>query len=208
MVCETWVPQWGIVNYGNELAGTEEVLLDLQGVGLWSVELNYSGSANWSLDMLYIILNGVCVISEFGCTNPCAIDYDPYATIDDGSCGPGFAANCESPTMEGHTYDVVVVGSQCWFAENLRTSTFRNGDAIGTANPDDWGSLKRPFPSKFPRATTKTTWRRLDGFTMSLPSWTKGGCVHPDGMCHRTLNGTSWSRMWRRWDGSAKKRRP
>jgi uncharacterized protein (TIGR02145 family) len=38
--------------------------------------------------------------------------------------------SCESPTMDGHTYDVVEIGDQCWFAENLRTTVYGNGDVI------------------------------------------------------------------------------
>ena len=35
-----------------------------------------------------------------------------------------------SPTMDGYNYDVVEIGDQCWFAENLRTTTYLNGDVI------------------------------------------------------------------------------
>ncbi|MGB0511539.1 MAG: FISUMP domain-containing protein, partial [Flavobacteriales bacterium] len=34
---------------------------------------------------------------------------------------------CESPTMDGYTYDVVQIGEQCWFAENLRTTVYADG---------------------------------------------------------------------------------
>jgi uncharacterized protein (TIGR02145 family) len=39
-------------------------------------------------------------------------------------------APCSSPTIDGYTYEVVQMSDQCWFAENLRTSVYRNGDEI------------------------------------------------------------------------------
>ena len=39
-------------------------------------------------------------------------------------------AQCESPTFDGYTYDVVQIGNQCWFAENLKTTILRDGTPI------------------------------------------------------------------------------
>lgn len=41
---------------------------------------------------------------------------------------PGGSGN--GPTLDGHTYQTVVIGSQEWFAENLRTTVYANGDPI------------------------------------------------------------------------------
>ena len=32
--------------------------------------------------------------------------------------------------MDGHSYGVVEIGDQCWFAENLRTTVYADGSAI------------------------------------------------------------------------------
>ena len=45
------------------------------------------------------------------------------ATSTEWSCG-------EAITYAGVGYSTVQIGDQCWFAENLRTTTYRNGDAI------------------------------------------------------------------------------
>jgi uncharacterized protein (TIGR02145 family) len=37
-----------------------------------------------------------------------------------------------SLTYEGRTYDLVEIGGQCWFADNLATDQYRNGDPILT----------------------------------------------------------------------------
>jgi len=51
------------------------------------------------------------------------------------------APACSSPSMDGYTYDVVQIGDQCWFAENLRTTTYLNGDVIPAGLTDgEWTS--------------------------------------------------------------------
>jgi uncharacterized protein (TIGR02145 family) len=37
-----------------------------------------------------------------------------------------------SLSYDGHTYDLVEIGGQCWFADNLATDQYRNGDLIPT----------------------------------------------------------------------------
>ena len=51
---------------------------------------------------------------------------------------------CESETSlnyQGHDYDLVGIGSQCWFAENLRSLEYRNDDPIPTGSDivGGWG---------------------------------------------------------------------
>ena len=54
-----------------------------------------------------------------------------------GECAPTLL--CESPTMDGHTYAVVEIGDQCWFAENLRSTVYGNGDLIPAGLTDgEW----------------------------------------------------------------------
>ena len=57
-----------------------------------------------------------------GCTDAAAVNYNPEAVINDGSCsyGPEQCGGASTVTYDGHTYDLVVIGDQCWFAENLR----------------------------------------------------------------------------------------
>jgi uncharacterized protein (TIGR02145 family) len=37
--------------------------------------------------------------------------------------------------IDGNVYKTVIIGNQVWMAEDLRTTRYRNGDAIGTTNP-------------------------------------------------------------------------
>ena len=49
---------------------------------------------------------------------------------------------CVSPTMDGHSYEVVAIGGQCWFAENLRTTVYADGSGIPEVTDNsDWSGL-------------------------------------------------------------------
>ncbi len=44
--------------------------------------------------------------------------------------------------IDGNTYNTVQIGSQCWMAENLKTTTYRNGTQIpNVTNAADWENL-------------------------------------------------------------------
>ena len=78
--------------------------------------------------------DGVCDVDEiFGCVYEWGCNYNPAATEDDGSCDPSCAPEglgCGNISYQGYDYNVVKIGSQCWFAENLRSEQFENGDPI------------------------------------------------------------------------------
>ncbi|MDB4563977.1 fibrobacter succinogenes major paralogous domain-containing protein [Flavobacteriales bacterium] len=82
--------------------------------------VEYSASANTD--------DGSCVtLVVEGCTDAADSNYDPAANTDDGSCASN---SCSSIEFDDYTYSVVEIGDQCWFAENLRSENYRNGDAI------------------------------------------------------------------------------
>lgn len=53
---------------------------------------------------------------------------------------------CGAPVQyQGYDYATVQIGEQCWFAENLRATTFTNGDSIATGLSDSqWGNATDP----------------------------------------------------------------
>ena len=47
--------------------------------------------------------------------------------------------NCGTVSYQGYDYQTVIVGDQCWFAENLRNENYDNGDAIPSGLSDyEW----------------------------------------------------------------------
>ena len=72
------------------------------------------------------------------CGGGCPLDLDG-----DGVCDEVFGAceGLESFTFDGYAYDLVAIGDQCWFAENLRNEHYANGDAIpGELSNTEWVS--------------------------------------------------------------------
>ena len=72
-----------------------------------------------------------------GCTNPQATNFNEEATLDDGTCYlPG-----DPVLFDGYSYDVIQIGDQYWFAENLRTTTYASGETLPKIpNYSDWSS--------------------------------------------------------------------
>ena len=62
-----------------------------------------------------------------------------------GTCPPiPFSGPCQGQdhvTYQGYDYDIVAIGEQCWFAENLRVESYANGDLIASQlDSGEWGS--------------------------------------------------------------------
>lgn len=94
----------------------------------------------YSFDIPDTLFKHVCV--NPGCTNPSADNYNPYASEDDGSCTVSEACfGAESFQFHGYEYPLLTLGNRCWFAENLRSSLYSNGDSIPSNLSDSaWGS--------------------------------------------------------------------
>ena len=61
----------------------------------------------------------------------------------DSETGSGADAwSCGDPlAYQGYDYETVLIGDQCWFAENLRAENYLDGSEIATGlTDDDWGS--------------------------------------------------------------------
>ena len=80
----------------------------------------------------------------YGCTYPLFAEYDASANVDDGSCVtlavPNFTCG-NNVTYQGYDYATVLIGDQCWFAENLRSEYYENDEAIPSYLSDpEWSS--------------------------------------------------------------------
>jgi uncharacterized protein (TIGR02145 family) len=56
------------------------------------------------------------------------------------TCAPSFSCG-DHVSYQGYDYATVLIGDQCWFAENLRSENYDNGDAIPAGLSDsEWSS--------------------------------------------------------------------
>ena len=125
-------------------------LFNLQDLAAENLVLHDS-IANFAVDTIILqsdgsfevqLSNGTTFTQVLGCTDPTYVEYDSSANTDDGSCST-LATWCSSAstTMDGYSYNVVEIGDQCWFAENLRTTVYANGDPIPSDLTDEeWAS--------------------------------------------------------------------
>jgi uncharacterized protein (TIGR02145 family) len=76
--------------------------------------------------------DGSCATPSIpGCTDNRYAEYDPQANVDDSSCT--YLVGCGpgvTVTYHGESYPVVAIGAQCWFKKNLNTALYRTGEAI------------------------------------------------------------------------------
>ena len=92
------------------------------------IACNYNPNANSN--------DGSCdFLSCQGCTDPLACNYEESNTLEDGSCeyescAPSLEACGDPVSYQGYDYATVLIGDQCWFAENLRSENYENGDLI------------------------------------------------------------------------------
>ena len=57
------------------------------------------------------------------------------------TCAPFFGTCGDPVSYQGYDYATVLIGDQCWFAENLRNENYENGDAIPAGLSDsEWTS--------------------------------------------------------------------
>ena len=79
-----------------------------------------SGYYNQSLNPIY------------GCLDETAINYNPLAEFNSGTCYHGFVED-----IDNNIYKTIRIGDQIWMKENLITTKYSNGDDIASHNPYD-----------------------------------------------------------------------
>ena len=78
-----------------------------------------------SLLLAFVVLSSGCDPDGYSCNSEgCYEDNDnpQYQTLEDckSMCDESIPGNCGTVNHAGHTYSTVLIGEQCWFAENCR----------------------------------------------------------------------------------------
>ena len=108
------------VNSGANITGT----LEVDGETTWNDTLHLNSGAKITGD---VVVNGTNLLQIIA-----LLDARIAALEAGGGETPSASFTCGTSTVtfDGHTYDLVAIGDQCWFAENLRSEHYANGDAI------------------------------------------------------------------------------
>ena len=89
-------------------------------------DLNYDGCVSVNDLLLLLAVHGTC---------PPYPEWPDEPTDTTWTCG-------DPVTYWDYDYATVLIGDQCWFAENLRTASYLNGDDIPEpSNQDEWATL-------------------------------------------------------------------
>jgi hypothetical protein len=102
---------------------------------------------------------------------------------------PPPAFNCGTSTVrfDGHDYTTAQIGSQCWFAENLRNQHYRNGDWM--SQPGNRPPQERPlFMMRVVRMQVRI-WPFMVGCTIGLQFLMLAAFVQRGGTCRRMRSG-------------------
>ena len=77
----------------------------------------------------------------------CALSLNVEVNVANASCGASFVHNPNLSygtvvDQDGNTYKTIVIGSQEWMSENLKTSTYSNGEPIpNVTDPNQWSNV-------------------------------------------------------------------
>lgn len=109
--------------------------------------LQYDGNG----DGMVNIVDVLGLLEEFGTVCEPAIE--------DGPCGSE-----STVSYQGYTYSLVEIEGQCWFAENLRTEVYANGDSIPADLSDsEWSSTTSGATAVYGEGTSSCTSNAPDG---------------------------------------------
>jgi uncharacterized protein (TIGR02145 family) len=92
--------------------------------------------------LLFLLLNAFIYATMFGQGGPGSVILPGNATCDSQYISISDCDGLTTITYNGYTYDLVEIGGQCWFKENLRTTKYKDGTPISFPGIDNsaWSS--------------------------------------------------------------------
>ena len=120
--------------------------------------------------------------SECDVANPSDSNFDGCVQLNDlldllsayGDCAAEESPwQCGDPLeYQGYDYETVQIGEQCWFAENLRAESYRNGDAIPTDLSDsEWAGTAEGAKDYGPLGVSYNGFAVVDGRQLCPIQW-------------------------------------
>ena len=117
---------------------------------IWDAEMQMcigDGSGDINLDGCVQLNDLLDLLSAYG---NCAAEESPW------QCG-------DPLEYQGYDYETVQIGGQCWFAENLRAESYRNGDMIPSGLTDEhWGQAVSGAKSIYGEGTSQCYYGSCD----------------------------------------------
>lgn len=101
---------------------------------LWVEILGCTDNLAVNFDPLANTDNGSCIYGGTGCTDPLYLEFDPEATIDDGSCSTLIVLGCRYPNAENYNPAANVDDSGSCVFSNPCLGDFNNDNAITVAD--------------------------------------------------------------------------
>ena len=112
-----------------------------------TLRIKLDGDPLCGLGTVWDEISQTCIVA-----NPSDSNFDGCVQLNDlldlltayGNCAAEDSPwQCGDPLeYQGYDYETVQIGEQCWFAENLRAESYRNGDVISQVNEaSNWQSL-------------------------------------------------------------------
>ena len=105
--------------------------VDVDSDGLWDSQ---DGCSDTEACNFFVVSAAYCLFPDAlgDCNGNCPLDEDEDGVCDVFACGG-------TVNFQGYDYATVLLGEQCWFAENLRNQAYQNGDEIWSSlSTDEW----------------------------------------------------------------------